>query len=557
MRTGARLAPDPFAPARHRSTRFAGPRRRAASPSSTPWRRSRPGSPVGRRAPRGRGARTRESRLRSPRPRRSARPRVDRARPARAAARGHRRVQRAGQTNGDRVVTAETATQQRAPREQTVTSEARPVSSPGSDSAAATTNRTFSRPPLRAGLRRDGTPRPSPRRWRRFRGQGLWARGPPRREPHDRHPCPRRWSPARGGQRVRRPSRRPPRTGGVRRRSESCAAAYPPVQDRPIGDSSGSAASSTLRRWRRFERRSGRMSGSRRRFTSGTLARSMLPLASRSSSLRRRPDLVVEHIGSTSVPGLPGKGIVDLSIQTTPDDIPGVVAMLYELGFGPQPGPDPWPATRPMPVGSLELDGRHYRIHLHVQPVGGDFPRDLAFRDALRNDPELRRQYEDLKLGITERRGRRGAPLHALENHLDPRGLPPARLRATADLAAGDHRHPRWRAARTDARARGPRPWAIASRRSTRTRARPCGAVADRIEVGAFDDIEAAQRMAAGCAIVTYELEHVGPAVVAALDDPEAADPARPVPAQAHGRPSRRAPLCRGKRGPRRGVARG
>ena len=46
----------------------------------------------------------------------------------------------------------------------------------------------------------------------------------------------------------------------------------------------------------------------------------------------------VEHIGSTSVPGLPGKGIVDLSIETEPDDIPGVVAMLYDLGFQAQPG---------------------------------------------------------------------------------------------------------------------------------------------------------------------------------------------------------------------------
>jgi len=86
----------------------------------------------------------------------------------------------------------------------------------------------------------------------------------------------------------------------------------------------------------------------------------------------RRPDLEVEHIGSTAVPGLPGKGIVDLSIETTPEDIPGVVAMLYDLGFGPQPGPDPWPPTRPMPVGSLELGGKLYRIHLHVQPKGGD-----------------------------------------------------------------------------------------------------------------------------------------------------------------------------------------
>src|SRR5258706_2754093 len=115
----------------------------------------------------------------------------------------------------------------------------------------------------------------------------------------------------------------------------------------------------------------------------------------------RRPDLVVEHIGSTALAGPSRPRIVDVSIETQPAEIPGIVAMLYELGFGPQPGPDPWPATRPMPVGAYEYDGTSYRIHLHVQPVGGDMPRDLAFRDALRNDPELKRQYTELKEGIT------------------------------------------------------------------------------------------------------------------------------------------------------------
>jgi dephospho-CoA kinase len=116
----------------------------------------------------------------------------------------------------------------------------------------------------------------------------------------------------------------------------------------------------------------------------------------------RRPDLRVEHIGSTAVPGLPGKGIVDLASETDPGAIPGIVAAMYELGFGPQPGPDPWPATRPMLVGSYALDGREYRIHFHVQPAGGDYALDLLFRDALREDPELAAEYARVKAGIVE-----------------------------------------------------------------------------------------------------------------------------------------------------------
>ena len=116
----------------------------------------------------------------------------------------------------------------------------------------------------------------------------------------------------------------------------------------------------------------------------------------------RRPDLHVEHIGSTAVQGLPGKGIVDLAAETEPAAIPGIVAELYELGFGPQPGPDPWPPTRPMLVGSYTLDERAYRIHFHLQPVGGDLPIDLRFRDALRGDPALAADYARVKGAIVD-----------------------------------------------------------------------------------------------------------------------------------------------------------
>ncbi len=46
----------------------------------------------------------------------------------------------------------------------------------------------------------------------------------------------------------------------------------------------------------------------------------------------------------------------------------------------------------------------------------------------------------------------------------------------------------------------------------------PARAIADRQVVAAYDDVEAALELAAGCAVVTYELEHVAAPVVEALD---------------------------------------
>jgi 5-(carboxyamino)imidazole ribonucleotide synthase len=252
-------------------------------------------------------------------------------------------------------------------------------------------------------------------------------------------------------------------------------------------------------------------------------------VASRVADLVReqRPDLTVEHIGSTSVPGLPGKGIVDLSIETEPADIPGVVAMLYELGFQPQPGPDPWPPTRPMPVGSLDLDGRRYRIHLHVQPHGGDFPRDIAFRDALRSDPELRRQYEGLKRGITD-----AGPVEGLRyTHSKTTWIlqvyrrlgfapPPIAPPSTIGILGGGQLG---RMLALAGRQLGYRVVVLDPDATA-----PAASVADRIEVAAYDDVAAAKELAAGCAVITYELEHVGQAVVSALDDRQR--PIRPGP---------------------------
>ena len=241
----------------------------------------------------------------------------------------------------------------------------------------------------------------------------------------------------------------------------------------------------------------------------------------------RRPDLVIEHIGSTAVPGLPGKGIVDLSIETQPAEIPGIVAMLYELGFGPQPGPDPWPPTRPMPVGSYEYDGTSYRIHLHVQPVGGDMPRDLAFRDALRNDPELKRQYTELKEGITHGGAVDGfrythskttwiLGVYRQLGYAPPAILPPATIGILGGGQLG-------RMLALAAREIGYRVVVLDPEEHC-----PAAAIADELIVGTYDDLEAARRLAALSDVVTYELEHVSAPLVSAIDDGRV--PIRPGP---------------------------
>lgn len=106
--------------------------------------------------------------------------------------------------------------------------------------------------------------------------------------------------------------------------------------------------------------------------------------------------LALEHIGSTSVPGLPAKAILDVAI-------------------GQQPGTDPEPlhrwllraghlyrgeadGNRPDRMYALELDPGVRLVNLHVLDHGNEqWCRYLAFRDHLRAHPGERDAYAELK----------------------------------------------------------------------------------------------------------------------------------------------------------------
>jgi GrpB-like predicted nucleotidyltransferase (UPF0157 family) len=114
----------------------------------------------------------------------------------------------------------------------------------------------------------------------------------------------------------------------------------------------------------------------------------------------RWPGAPAEHVGSTAVPGLAGKNIIDLLLAADPVDIPAITQALLGLGFQPQV-PAAFPATRPMLWGTFHHGATDYRVHVHVVPAASpEVAAMRGFRDALRADPLLRRRYAALKRAI-------------------------------------------------------------------------------------------------------------------------------------------------------------
>jgi GrpB-like predicted nucleotidyltransferase (UPF0157 family) len=106
------------------------------------------------------------------------------------------------------------------------------------------------------------------------------------------------------------------------------------------------------------------------------------------------PSARAEHVGSTSVPGCAGKGIVDLMIAVADDQMPAVNELLDRLGFQPQPGDDPHPETRPMRVGAFVHGGETFLLHIHVIPASSPEVDEMRFfRACLRADEELLHAY--------------------------------------------------------------------------------------------------------------------------------------------------------------------
>jgi GrpB-like predicted nucleotidyltransferase (UPF0157 family) len=110
--------------------------------------------------------------------------------------------------------------------------------------------------------------------------------------------------------------------------------------------------------------------------------------------------LRLEHVGSTAVPGLAAKPILDLQLSVAAIEPRGrYVAPLERLGylFVPDPeSPDFHCFAKPA--------GRPRSHHLHVCETGSEHEfRHLALRDYLRGHPDEAARYEALKREAVKR----------------------------------------------------------------------------------------------------------------------------------------------------------
>lgn len=107
----------------------------------------------------------------------------------------------------------------------------------------------------------------------------------------------------------------------------------------------------------------------------------------------------VHHIGSTSIPGISAKPIIDImvgveSLEKSKPCIELLEKIQYQY-FPYKPDQEHW-FCKPSP--------QHRTHHLHIIPTTHpDFKARLAFRDYLRNNPRYKNEYEDLKKNLAKK----------------------------------------------------------------------------------------------------------------------------------------------------------
>ena len=118
--------------------------------------------------------------------------------------------------------------------------------------------------------------------------------------------------------------------------------------------------------------------------------------------------LAVDHVGSTSVPGLPAKPIIDILLQVADSSAEeSYVPPLADLGYAVRVREPGWLEHRVL--SRRVTEGDPHSVNLHVLSPGlgsAEIDRMLGFRDWLRAHPDDRERYAALKRELATQRWR-------------------------------------------------------------------------------------------------------------------------------------------------------
>lgn len=134
--------------------------------------------------------------------------------------------------------------------------------------------------------------------------------------------------------------------------------------------------------------------------------------------------LRIEHVGSTSVPGLAAKPVIDIDIVVTVDQVPRAIEAMERSGFlslGERGIPDRWALQAPTDLS---------RTNTYVVAEGSLALRNhLAVRDQLRREVALRDEYAALKRSIA-------ASVHDIDEYVEKKSSFLSVVLAQAGLTA-------------------------------------------------------------------------------------------------------------------------
>lgn len=107
-------------------------------------------------------------------------------------------------------------------------------------------------------------------------------------------------------------------------------------------------------------------------------------------------NITIEHVGSTSIPGLGGKGIIDIAIKTPRKKINQYIRGLEKLGY--RTDPEHLRDGRRIYLKKIvRYRGKESRVHIHLTLNDGYWNTYIVFREYLKKHSKELEKYAQIK----------------------------------------------------------------------------------------------------------------------------------------------------------------